>query len=113
MAFCCAAALNIAGADRNTNGLSIPCGATPTLYHRVKAILPQAIVFFPLPHNEAQVFALIDDSLASRVLLSGGMILRSPGGLSLLADTGGRRMDRRLRRKVRTDHDRRKKRSSN
>jgi hypothetical protein len=79
MAFRCATGLNFACADRHADGLSIPGGTTPALYDRVKAIFPEAIIFFPLPLNETQVLALVDDFLASRVLFSGGVILAALG----------------------------------
>jgi len=40
MAFRCTAGLNVARADRNGDGLSIPGGMAPTLYDGVKAIFP-------------------------------------------------------------------------
>jgi hypothetical protein len=89
MTFRCAAGLNVARVDRNADGLSIPGGSTPALYDRVEAISPQTIIFFPLPLNEPQSFAFADYSLASRVMFSGGMILRGLGGLSLLGGTVG------------------------
>ena len=89
MAFNCATGLDIARADRNADGFSIAGGAAPAFYDRVKTILPKAIVFFPLPHNEPKVLAFIDDSLASRVLFSGGMVLGGPGSLCLRGGTDG------------------------
>jgi hypothetical protein len=47
----------------------------PTLYDRVKAIPPEAIIFFRLPLNESQVLAFADYSLASRVMFRGGTTL--------------------------------------
>ena len=85
LTFSCAAGLNVACADRNADGLSIPRGAAPALYDRVKAIFPETIIFFPLPRNESQFLALADYSLASRVTFNGGMILPDMVGLSFLA----------------------------
>jgi hypothetical protein len=89
MAFRCAAGLNIACADRNADGLSIPCGSAAALYDRVKAIFPETVIFLPLPLNESQSVALADYSLASRVMFSGRMILSALVGMSLLADAAG------------------------
>jgi hypothetical protein len=100
------AGLNVTRADRDIDGLSIPCGTAPTFYDRVKAIFPEAIVFLPLSFNEPEVPALIEYSLTSRVLFNSGMILGGPGSLSLLADTAGRRVHRRLRRNLRPYHHR-------
>jgi hypothetical protein len=79
MAFRRATGLNFACADRHADGLSISGGTTPALYDRVKAVFPEAIIFFPLSLNETQVLALVDDFLASRVLFSRGVILGAPG----------------------------------
>jgi hypothetical protein len=79
MAFRGATGLNFARADRHADGFSISGGTTPALYDRVKAVFPEAIIFFPLSLNETQVLALIDDFLASRVLFSRGLILGAPG----------------------------------
>jgi len=89
MAFRCAAGLNVAGADRNADGLSISCGAAVASHDRVKAIFPETIIFFPLPLNESQSVAFADDSLASRIMFSGGVILSAFVGMSLLADAAG------------------------
>jgi len=88
MAFNCAAGLNIARADRNADRLSIP-GGTAAAYDRVKAILPETVIFLPLPRNESEFPAFADYSLASRVMLDGGAILSGPGRLSLRAGTDG------------------------
>jgi hypothetical protein len=79
MAFRRATGLNFACADWHADGLSIPGGTTPALYDRVKAILPEAIILFPLSLNETQVLALVDNFLASRVLFNSGVILATPG----------------------------------
>ena len=62
----CAALLNSALADRNLNGLSIACGLA-TVHHRIEAIFPQTVIDFPLPHNESQILAFVENLLASRV----------------------------------------------
>jgi len=85
MAFSCAAGLNIARADRNSDGPSISCGAAPTLYDRVKAISPETVVFFILSLDESQFLAFAEYSLASRVTFDGRMILSGLRGLSLRA----------------------------
>ena len=79
MAFRRSTGLNFAGAHRNADGLSIAGGTAATLNDRVKAIFPEAIIFFPLSLNETQILALVDDFLASRVLFNGGVILAAPG----------------------------------
>jgi hypothetical protein len=60
-----------------------------TPYDGVKAIFPEAIIFFPLPLNKSQFLAFADYSLASRVMCSRGMILHALSGLSLLAGSVG------------------------
>jgi hypothetical protein len=56
----------------------------------VKAIFPEAIILLPLPRNKSQFLALIDYSLASRVIFSGRVILCATlWGLRLLADAAG------------------------
>jgi len=85
MAYSGAAGLNVACTHRDVNGLSISRGAAHALYDRVKAILPETIVFLPLPWNESEVLAFADYFLASRVALGGGMRAR---GWSLLAGAG-------------------------
>jgi hypothetical protein len=97
MAFRRATGLNFACADWHADGLSIPGGTTPALYDRVKAILPETVIFFPLSRNESQFLTFADYSLAGRVLFSGGMILPASGGCH------------RLCRDIRPDHDRYKK----
>jgi hypothetical protein len=97
MNYRCATGLNVACANRNIYRLSIPGGIAPTLYDRVKAILPETVIFFPLSRNESQFLTFADYSLAGRVLFSGGMILPASGGCH------------RLCRDIRPDHDRYKK----
>src|SRR5271170_2286475 len=89
MAFGGAARLNVARVDRNADRLTIPGGVAP-FQHRVKAIFPETIIFFPLSLNESQLLALADDSLASRVMFSGAMILSTLGLRLLAADRRGR-----------------------
>jgi len=105
MAFRCAAGLNVSWADRNVNGLSVSRGAASALYDRVKAIFPKTVIFFPLPLNESQVLAFVDYPLASRIMFSDGMILRSLGGLRLLIGAGGVWEGDVLGHKVRPDRD--------
>src|SRR5580693_562342 len=75
LAFSRTTGLNVARADRYADGLSIPSGTAPALHDRVKAILPETIVFFPLPLNKAQLFTFGEYPLASRVTFSRGVIL--------------------------------------
>jgi hypothetical protein len=107
----CATGLNIARADRNTDGLSIPSGTASALHDRVKAVLPETIVFFPLPLNKAQLFAFGDYSLTSRVTLDGVVILSALRGLSLLCGAGGRGVNRCLCHNFHPDHKQHKKRA--
>jgi len=85
MAFGRAAGLHVALTDWNSDGLSIAGSRGAAFYDRVKAILPQTIVFFPLSLDESQSLAFADDSLASRVTFDGPM-LSAPGGLRLWSD---------------------------
>jgi hypothetical protein len=111
LAFSCAAGLNVARADRNADGLSIPSGSAAALHDWVKAIPPETVVFFPLPLNKAQLFAFGDYSLARRVTLDGVVILSALRGLSLLGGAGGRGMNRCLCHNINADHDQHKKRA--
>jgi hypothetical protein len=110
MALRCAAGLDVTCADRNRNGLTIPGGAAVAFYDGVKAIFPEAIIFFPLPLNESQVFAFVDYFLARGVMFA-GMSLRGLGGLSLLGGDAGCRVWQRLRRGNGPAHDPHKKRA--
>jgi hypothetical protein len=76
-----AASLNVILADRHLNRFAVACGST-SLYDRVKAISPEAIVLLPLPLNETQSLALSDDSLASRVSFHSTTILAAIGVLT-------------------------------
>ena len=89
MTFGRAAGLNVVRVDGNTDGLSIPRGVAPAMYDRVKAVFPEAVVFFVLPRNESQPLAFADDSLASWVAFGGGVTLSGLGGLSLRDGAGG------------------------
>ena len=89
MSFSCAAGLNVTRANRNVDGFSIPGRAASAFYDRVKAILPETVIFFPLSLDESQLLAFVDDSLTGRVLFNGGMILCGLRRLSLLAGAAG------------------------
>ena len=79
MRFCRATGLNIAGTDRDIHRVPVLAGLAAAFYDRVKAVFPEAVIFFPLTLNETQVLALVDDFLASRVLFNSGVILAAPG----------------------------------
>lgn len=111
MAFRCSAGLDIAGTDRNGNRFSVARGVALALYHRIKAIFPEAVIFFPFPLDESQFLAFADDSLASRIMLDCGVILSALGWLSLRAGGAGCwGVRHRLRRHVYSDRSRYEKR---
>src|SRR6202035_2860241 len=104
VAFNCAAGLYVAGANRNAQGFSIPGSTSAAFYDWVEAILPETVIFFPLPRNESQLLAFADDSLASRITLNRRMILRSLIRLGLWHDACSCGMGYRLCSNIRADY---------
>jgi hypothetical protein len=86
MRFGRATGLNIAGTDRDIHRVPVLAGLAAAFYDRVKAVFPEAVIFFPLSLNESLAAAFRNNSLTGRIAFRGSMIMGAGGGLCLWGD---------------------------